>query len=66
MSPPALSDLQLRLLERAASSLPLSKRAAFAERVMASLRGEPSTPAVEAAIGIVLTSMRPTYATGIR
>lgn len=53
--PLALSDTQMRQLQRAAGTLPVGRRDQFLRTVAKQLgEGSPSTPAVEAAIGIAL------------
>jgi hypothetical protein len=47
----ALTDNQLRLVERAARSLPLERRDEFLRDVAARLGEAPTTAAIEAAIG---------------
>ena len=50
-----LSDVQLRMVERAATSLPVERRAEFLQDVASRLgEGTPSTPAVEIAVGAAL------------
>jgi hypothetical protein len=56
-SPLALSDLQLKLLERAASTLPVEQRDSFLQQVALQLCGQPSIPAVETAIDRALATM---------
>lgn len=54
MRPLALSDHQLALVTRAASTLPPSKRDEFLRRLAERLGSEPSDMAVEAAINLQL------------
>jgi hypothetical protein len=56
-----LSAGQAQLLQRHAETLPYNERANFRNAVLAQLRGEPSTPAVEAAISVVIRR-RPAFA----
>jgi hypothetical protein len=49
--PLALSDAGLKLIERAARSLPLERRDEFLRDVAARLGEAPTTAAIEAAIG---------------
>ena len=59
--PLALNDVQMRILERAARSLPVEQRDRFLQQVAAQLRGEPATPAVEIAVNRALAVMKPIY-----
>ena len=61
MTPLALTDRQLAILERAAASLPVEQRDGFVQQVAAQLRGAPSIPALEVAIGRALATLRPVY-----
>ena len=51
---PALTDTQLRAIERAAAALPPAARSEFLQHVAAQLTGEPSDMAVQTAINVVL------------
>lgn len=59
--PLALGDTQLRIVERAAASLPVEQRDNFLQQVAGQLRGAPSVPAVETAVGRALATLRPIY-----
>jgi hypothetical protein len=59
--PPHLSDRQRWLVETAAVTLPPEQRAAFLERVLARLAGEPAVPAVEAAISAAMETTRTVF-----
>jgi hypothetical protein len=50
----ALTDYQLRAIQRAAAALPPATRGDFLAHVAAQLSGQPSDDAVQAAINVVL------------
>jgi hypothetical protein len=50
----ALTDFQLRAIERAAAALPGAARSEFMAQVAAQLSGQPSDAAVQAVINMVL------------
>jgi hypothetical protein len=56
-SPLAFNDLQLELIERAASMLPVEQRDVFLQKLALQLCGQPSIPAVEVAIDHALTAI---------
>ena len=57
--PIALNDAQMRLLQRAATTLPVEQRDKFLQQVATHLRGEPETPAVEIAISRAFATLKP-------
>jgi hypothetical protein len=52
--PLALTDAQMRAVQRAAASLPVAGRSEFLEQVARQLSGQPSDAAVMQAINVVL------------
>ena len=50
----ALTDYQLRAIQRAAAALPPATRSEFLQHVAAQLSGQPSDDAVQIAINLVL------------
>ena len=57
----ALTDQQLRLVERAARSLPVARRDQFLQAVAAQLVGTPADPAVEQAVNVALDRVQPVF-----
>jgi hypothetical protein len=57
----ALTDLQLRLVQRAARSLPVGQRDSFLQAVAAQLAGVPADSAVEAAVNVALDRVHPVF-----
>ena len=57
----ALTDQQLRLVQRAARSLPVARRDSFLQAVAAQLAGTPADPAVEQAVNVALDQEQPVF-----
>ena len=59
--PLALSDNQVRILQRAAASLPVPQRDAFLQQVAGHLAGDPTDLAISVAINLVFDRMHQLY-----
>jgi hypothetical protein len=57
----ALTDQQMRLVERAARSLPVAQRDQYLQAVAAQLAGTPADPAVEEAVNVALDRVQPVF-----